>query len=277
MIYVCDICGRELRKASALSIHTKAHNRIKISKTCSIEDCDNIADAYLTGHCGMHQRRWEKYGDVDNYGIGWRQAPFMDYVNTEEGTDCLLWSGPRQYQSMTPKRYSWLIKHGSLPNAPLKQECGNFDCVNSDHSVERPIFLSNICETDDCNEPNNAIGLCVRHYYTNWKKENQHIRQQHEAKRRALYLCAFIENTDRQIVFDNYHGVCYLCEKVIDWDSDWEEDHIIPLTRGGMHSYENVAPTHKKCNNSKNNKLVWEYLCEDKWSTLSIENELRIG
>lgn len=36
-------------------------------------------------------------------------------------------------------------------------------------------------------------------------------------------------------------------------------DHVIPLTRGGMHSIGNLAPACSHCNSSKNNRTVTEW------------------
>lgn len=42
---------------------------------------------------------------------------------------------------------------------------------------------------------------------------------------------------------------CYLCRQQI--GADFEIDHIIPLSRGGTHTEENLALTHSRCNNRK--------------------------
>lgn len=37
-------------------------------------------------------------------------------------------------------------------------------------------------------------------------------------------------------------------------------DHVVPLSRGGEHSARNIVPCCKRCNSSKNNKLISEWI-----------------
>jgi hypothetical protein len=64
-------------------------------------------------------------------------------------------------------------------------------------------------------------------------------------------------------VIDRYGNICYLCGDEIDVSIDDHHDpmylnidHIVPISRGGRHTWDNVAPTHKRCNESKGAKLV---------------------
>lgn len=70
------------------------------------------------------------------------------------------------------------------------------------------------------------------------------------------------ERTER----DN--GVCWLCGKTCDW-SNYEIvdgtfiagnqypsiDHVIPLAKGGTHTWDNVKLAHRICNSIKSDKL----------------------
>jgi 5-methylcytosine-specific restriction endonuclease McrA len=58
-------------------------------------------------------------------------------------------------------------------------------------------------------------------------------------------------------------SICYLCGEEIDLTITNRDDpgylnidHLIPLVRGGRDTYDNVAPTHRRCNNKKGIKLV---------------------
>ena len=51
--------------------------------------------------------------------------------------------------------------------------------------------------------------------------------------------------------------VCYLCGNVIDI-SDRHVDHVIPVSRYGRHSPENLKITHSRCNLIKKARLVEE-------------------
>lgn len=59
-------------------------------------------------------------------------------------------------------------------------------------------------------------------------------------------------------------GVCYLCGKPCDWDDKSNNavgmnypsiDHIIPVSRGGLHAWDNVRLAHFGCNLRKKNDL----------------------
>jgi len=60
-------------------------------------------------------------------------------------------------------------------------------------------------------------------------------------------------------------GVCYLCGGVCDWNDKKGNivgglypsiDHIIPVSRGGLHSWDNVRLAHFQCNAKKSNDII---------------------
>lgn len=60
-------------------------------------------------------------------------------------------------------------------------------------------------------------------------------------------------------------GVCYLCGKLCDWDDRHGNivganypsiDHVIPIARGGLHSWGNVRLAHHGCNSAKGIDLI---------------------
>jgi 5-methylcytosine-specific restriction endonuclease McrA len=52
--------------------------------------------------------------------------------------------------------------------------------------------------------------------------------------------------------------VCHICEQAILPYHQLHFDHVVPLTRGGAHSEDNIKPTHQQCNNRKHDKLMEE-------------------
>ncbi len=59
-------------------------------------------------------------------------------------------------------------------------------------------------------------------------------------------------------LIDDYCGRCAYCGNKLE---EVTMDHVIPITRGGVHSIENIVPACLSCNSSKGNKplLVWMY------------------
>ncbi len=81
-------------------------------------------------------------------------------------------------------------------------------------------------------------------------------------KRRNKIATAMVDNDiTLEAVWRNGLGVCYICGCVTDWNDKREEngtiicgdrypsiDHIVPLARGGKHSWSNCALACRKCN-----------------------------
>jgi hypothetical protein len=68
------------------------------------------------------------------------------------------------------------------------------------------------------------------------------------------------------MVIETYGTDCHLCGGAIDlsaprtagkpgWEKSLHIDHVIPLSRGGDDTLENVRPSHGKCNIRKHNSL----------------------
>jgi hypothetical protein len=75
------------------------------------------------------------------------------------------------------------------------------------------------------------------------------------ARRRALVRGADVEKVSRAVVYKRDGGRCHICGKKVP-KKGWHLDHLIPLKRGGEHSYKNVAVACPKCNLSKGTKAV---------------------
>ena len=75
--------------------------------------------------------------------------------------------------------------------------------------------------------------------------------------KRGKRLSKNFESIDRKTVYRRDWGICYLCENPVGIQGV-HIDHIIPLTRGGDHSYNNLAVSCPSCNMSKGNKVIDE-------------------
>lgn len=61
---------------------------------------------------------------------------------------------------------------------------------------------------------------------------------------------------ERYEIIKTYGDTCYLCLKKIDLTKLWHIDHIRPFSKGGSDKLENLRPTHKRCNELKNDKIL---------------------
>jgi 5-methylcytosine-specific restriction endonuclease McrA len=55
-------------------------------------------------------------------------------------------------------------------------------------------------------------------------------------------------------VWERDEGVCGICGTAADL-SDWHLDHVVPLSKGGEHSYANTQVSHPVCNLRKHAKV----------------------
>lgn len=80
----------------------------------------------------------------------------------------------------------------------------------------------------------------------------------HAKKRKALLRGATqAETVYRSVVWERDSGTCGICNKLAD-PRKWHLDHIVPLSKGGQHTYSNVQVAHPSCNLSKHNKTPSE-------------------
>lgn len=76
------------------------------------------------------------------------------------------------------------------------------------------------------------------------------------------------DNIDRLTLYELYNWKCILCKEEIPWDKRVPHpraatlEHIIPITKGGQHIWENVAPAHLMCNSSKSDSDRSDLLAE---------------
>lgn len=88
-----------------------------------------------------------------------------------------------------------------------------------------------------------------RAYGKQYAKDYPENAVKHVQTRRARILNQFIEDVDPQILYQMHGGMCGICKEFI--SDKFHIDHIIPLSKGGMHGYVNAQPAHPKCNMSK--------------------------
>lgn len=93
-------------------------------------------------------------------------------------------------------------------------------------------------------------------------------------RRRAAERDAFVEHVSWRVLVERDGPACYLCGDAVDPDDyeiregrDGREafvagplyptvDHVIPLSRGGEHSYGNARLAHFLCNSTKGDRLA---------------------
>jgi len=82
------------------------------------------------------------------------------------------------------------------------------------------------------------------------------VRRAH-LKRRALERQAIDYGVPYDKLYRVWRGMCVICGRFVPKDKvSW--DHITPLSKGGRHAEENIAPAHRRCNEIKGDRpLMW--------------------
>jgi 5-methylcytosine-specific restriction endonuclease McrA len=96
-----------------------------------------------------------------------------------------------------------------------------------------------------------------RAYNERYRRKNLGKFAQKEANRRARKRQYWVENVDRDVLFERDGGICGICKRPVD-SAEFDIDHVIPISRGGEHSYSNTQVAHPLCNGRKKNKLQSE-------------------
>lgn len=124
------------------------------------------------------------------------------------------------------------------------------------------------CSEPDCSRPVRAKGVCNMHYKTILRAEGR-IKQAawddrkraNDQIRRARKKGARVEHVSLEAVAARDDYVCGICLEPVDMGAVWPDpmskslDHVLPLSKGGAHSYDNTQLAHLRYNVSKGNRV----------------------
>jgi 5-methylcytosine-specific restriction endonuclease McrA len=103
-------------------------------------------------------------------------------------------------------------------------------------------------------EARNRAAQSVRR--SNWRKKN--FMKVREYTQRRYSFIAGAPPIDYGAILQRDGWVCHICGGDILSKEELHFDHVIPLSRGGKHSADNIRPSHAHCNYVKNNRLPGE-------------------
>jgi hypothetical protein len=98
----------------------------------------------------------------------------------------------------------------------------------------------------------------------------EHLREWHRAYRRANIVHMRLhwrlnqakrrgamrgQLVDYNLIWQRDGGICHICGDLVAPD-DVHFDHVIPLSKGGSHTYDNIKVAHSVCNLRKRDKLL---------------------
>lgn len=91
-------------------------------------------------------------------------------------------------------------------------------------------------------------------YWSIWSRANRDKEAEKSARRRAVIRGNGFERYSRQEILSRDNGICQLCEEPVDVNlkrphhKSFSIDHIIPISKGGPDTRENVQTAHLDCN-----------------------------
>lgn len=98
---------------------------------------------------------------------------------------------------------------------------------------------------------------CAKELRKEQKKKQKH--HHYHRKRARHYGCVYTP-LNRKYIFERDNYKCYLCGIDVVLSKIYREDqatidHVIPMSKGGSHTYDNVKACCNKCNSKKGNSL----------------------
>ena len=114
----------------------------------------------------------------------------------------------------------------------------------------------------------NEVLKKTKEYYENNKEQSFAKARRRRAKLKNLQT----EQYTLKEIIDLYGTVCHICNEEIDmqaprspgklgWEKSLHLDHVIPISRGGTDTMDNVKPSHGICNISKGTKVLVDVIC----------------
>jgi 5-methylcytosine-specific restriction endonuclease McrA len=83
-------------------------------------------------------------------------------------------------------------------------------------------------------------------YMAKYLREHPEVRHIRRARKAGVAHLPY----KRADIFERDEGVCHICSETVD-PEQWDLDHVVPISRGGGDTPENVAVSHPSCNRSK--------------------------
>lgn len=128
----------------------------------------------------------------------------------------------------------------------------------------------NVCF--ECREAQNKYDRCRFEQNPEIKRErnknniNPEKRRERSRRREAMQRGNLVEKYSESQVVQLYGTQCHLCNEDIDfiaprrsgmginWQKGFNIDHVIPISKGGSDTLDNVRPSHSLCNIKKGNR-----------------------
>lgn len=129
------------------------------------------------------------------------------------------------------------------------------DNIKRERAVEAYIPRSFVCA--ECGKPVTTEYGHTRTVYCSDECMNKAMKRDCKENRKRQMETAFVEPVWLWKTYERYDGICAICGLPVPHDKSPENqwaatrDHIIPLSKGGLHMNTNCQPAHRLCNSLK--------------------------
>lgn len=240
MPVTCSICGNGLDRRQ------RRIGQTYCSRACRREVIGSTKREYACRHCGQGFVAYPRESSFCS-----RECAFA-YKRAQAGL--------RKAADALPPRYCEICGQ-ILPSArPNRKACGG-ECsrIRRNHYSNKVVDRHHHCK--ECGRSFVAEYGSKKRAYCSDTCSNTHLGRMAKAVRRARKYAVAYESVDPINVFERDHWRCHLCGvrtprrmRGTLYARAPELDHILPLAKGGSHTYTNVACACRQCNQRKGDR-----------------------
>lgn len=227
----------------------------RVSDICAYQDCD--LEVKAKGYCAAHYRRLTRYGDPA-ITVAIRRDPVCSIEgcgrpHTSHGWCNLHWRRNRDYGDP-------LAGPAPTKNGRVHPSHSAGTCICTRCELEQPLgnFLV------DRNKSSGHHSHC-RGCEAQWRRENSDSAYEPSRRRRANVRGQSVDRGISRASLRIRRGdSCHYCGVQLEFRNLGRKsqpsnyatvDHVVPISRGGTHSWENVVLACQHCNCSKRNSI----------------------
>jgi len=254
-ICIVSNCKNSVKAKNLCTTHYDKE-RSKTKPKCSVGNCTK--NEHVKGFCNQHYIMWKKHGDPL---AGAYRMPFKKAINHADGTRTCT-------KCMVIKPVSDFHKDKTATDG-IRSTCKKcrIDHVKDWYQDNKPRQQkrANLRRKQDPEKER----LREAERYIKDREKRILLATEHSHRRKARKLKTVVEKGISKAALKKLFGTkCFYCEKEMDFSvgigRKFNRDmatieHLIPLAKGGEHTWENTVLACRHCNISKNAKSIEEF------------------